>query len=153
MLRAQRFRAVLGALTSPSDGRSRPAGVTLIGTIFLLIAGLHLAFALLTWGGMVSLASGAFLLGGGLEIYGPVMFAMSAFLFSRAGFGLLKMSGWSRYLAIGLAALGVYMLVPAVSSAVFDYRRHALTTSGIQVIVRVAAIWYMLQEPVKDAFA
>jgi hypothetical protein len=131
----------------------RPAGVTLIAVICLLMCGLYLAFALLTWRELVPLASGAFLIGAGLEIYGPLMFLIFAFLFARAGFGLLRLSRWSRYLVILLAGLGIYLTTPTLSSAVAEFRLPALIRDGFQVVVRVAIIWYMLQEPVREAFA
>jgi hypothetical protein len=117
------------------------------------MSGLHLAFALLTWRGVLPLASGAFLLGAGLELYGPLMFLIFAFLFARAGFGLLRLSRWSRYLAILLAGLGIYLLVPTLSSAVMELRLQALVRDGAQVIARGMVIWYMLQPPVSEVFA
>jgi hypothetical protein len=131
---------------------TRPAGVTAVAVACLLMSGLHLAFALLTWRGVVPLASGAFLVGAGLEIYGPLMFLIFAFLFARAGFGLLRLSRWSRYLTIALAGLGIYLLAPTLSSAVADFRVGALARDGVQVIVRGAIIWYMLQPQVREVF-
>lgn len=131
---------------------ARPAGVTAIAVVCLVLAGLQFAFALLAWGGQVALARGAFLVGAGLEIYGPVMFLVFAFLFARAGFGLLFLSCWSRYLTILLAALGIYLLVPTVSSAVVDFRLRSLAIEGVQMIVRVGVVWYLMQEPVSEAF-
>ena len=130
----------------------RPAGITAVAVACLLISGLHLAFAFLTWRGVVPLASGAFLVGAGLETYGPLMFLIFAFLFARAGFGLLRLSRSSRYLTIALAGLGIYLLAPAVSSALADFRLRALAQDGVQVIVRGAVIWYMLQPQVGEAF-
>jgi hypothetical protein len=117
------------------------------------MSGLYLAFALLTWREVLPLASGAFLVGAGLELYGPVMFLIFAFLFGRAGFGLLRLSRWARYLAILLAGLGIYLVVPTLSSAVMEFRLPALLQDGAQVVVRGAVIWYMLQDPVRQAFA
>jgi hypothetical protein len=131
----------------------RPAGVTVVAVACLLMTGLYLAFALLTWRGVVPLASGAFLVGAGLELYGPLMFVIFAFLFARAGFGLLRLSRWSRYLVILLAGLGIYLLIPTLSSAVMEFRVQALVRDGAQVMVRGAVIWYMLQPPVRDVFA
>ena len=143
------------AFEGPQERRAnaRPAGVTLVAVICLLMSGLYLAFALLTWREVLPLASGAFLVGAGLELYGPVMFLIFAFLFGRAGFGLLRLSRWARYLAILLAGLGIYLVVPTLSSAVMEFRLRALLQDGAQVVVRGAVIWYMLQEPVRQAFA
>jgi hypothetical protein len=138
--------------SSGQSAQRRPVGVTVIAAACLIMAGLHLGFALLTWTGAVALAEGAFLLGAGLETYGPVMFLIFGFLFARAGYGLLRISRWSRYLAVILAALGIYLLVPSVSSAVVDLRIGSLALGGLQVIARVAVIWYLAQPQVKDAF-
>jgi hypothetical protein len=117
------------------------------------MAGLYLAAALLTWVGIVPLSRGAFLLGAGLETHGPLMFVIFAFLFARAGLGLLRMSAWSRYLTILLACVGIYLLVPAVSSAAIDLRVRGLALHGSQIIARVMVVWYMLQTSVREAFA
>jgi hypothetical protein len=141
------------AISKESKARIRPAGVTLVAVVCLLMSGLYLAFALLTWRGVVPLARGAFLVGAGLELYGPLMFLIFAFLFARAGFGLLRLSRWSRYLAILLAGLGIYLLVPTVSSALMEFRVRALLQDGAQVMVRGAVLWYMLQPSVGEVFA
>ncbi len=132
--------------------RTRPAGVTVIAAACLLMSGLHLGFALLAWRSLVPLASGAFLVGAGLELYGPLMFLIFAFLFARAGFGLLRLSRWSRYLAILLAGLGIYLLVPTLSAALVEVRPVTLLRDGAQVMARAAVIWYMMQSPVREAF-
>jgi hypothetical protein len=130
----------------------RPAGVTAVAVACLLMSGLHLAFALLAWRGVVPLARGAFLIGAGLELYGPLMFLIFAFLFARAGFGLLRLSRWSWYLAILLAGLGIYLLIPTLSTALAEFRLPALARDGAQVIARGVVIWYMLQPAVREAF-
>lgn len=139
------------ALPSQS-AKSRPSGVTWIAALCLAMAAFNLAFSVLAWRGAVALARGAPLLGGGLEIHGPVVFLIVAFLYARAGAGLLRMSRWSRHLTILLSALGVYLSVPGLSSAVVDVRPGGLAASGLQIIARVAVIWYLLQPQVKDAF-
>jgi hypothetical protein len=44
------------------------------------------------------------------------------------------------------------MLVPGVSAAAADFR-WALLGAGLGIVVRVALLWYFLQEPVRVAFA
>ena len=51
-----------------------------------------------------------------------------------------------------LAGLGIYLAVPTLSSALMDFRLPALLREGVQVMVRTAVIWYMLQPAVRDAF-
>ena len=51
------------------------------------------------------------------------------------------------------ALIGVVMLVPSVSGAVvyFDFGR--LAWGGLGIMVRVAMLWYLFQEPVKNQFS
>lgn len=101
--------------------------------------------------GTVSMALGAPLLGG-LELAGPYMFLLIGVIASLIGLGLLRLHNWARRAAILAAMAGVVELVPSVSSAVIGFQPAALAWGGLGVIVRVMAIWYLYQEPVKDAF-
>jgi len=49
-----------------------------------------------------------------------------------------------RWLAILLALIGVVMLVPSVSSAVFDFRVVKLASGGLGVIIRTMIAWYFV---------
>ena len=44
-------------------------------------------------------------------------------------------------------------MVPAISSAVADRRVSAILREGAQIMIRVMAIFYLSQEPVKEWFA
>jgi hypothetical protein len=55
-------------------------------------------------------------------------------------------------LTILLAAIGVAFAVPAISSAVVDGRPLAIVREGLQIMVRVAVIYYLCQEPVREWF-
>jgi F0F1-type ATP synthase membrane subunit b/b' len=44
------------------------------------------------------------------------------------------------------------MLVPGVSAAAVDFRA-SLLWQGLGMVIRVAIVWYLFQEPVKEAFA
>ena len=61
--------------------------------------------------------------------------------------------GWARRLTVLLAAVGVAFAVPAISSAVADGRLFSIAREGLQIMVRVAVIYYLSQEPVRDWFA
>ena len=62
---------------------------------------------------------------------------------------LWKRWRWSRRIAIVIAAIGIAMAVPALSSAVMDSRVFALGREGLQIMVRVMVIYYLNQEPVR----
>jgi hypothetical protein len=131
----------------------RPEGVTIIAWLFFAVAAYLCALGLLIRlsPGTVSMALGAPLLGG-LELAGPYMFLLIGVIASLIGLGLLRLNRWARRAAILAAMAGVVELVPSVSSAVIGFQPAALVWGGLGVIVRVMAIWYLYQEPVKDAF-
>jgi hypothetical protein len=131
----------------------RPSGITAIAVIFLLASTYLLAIGLtlLIAPGTFPLLLGAALLYG-LELAGPYMFLLIGALGALIGWGLLRLNNWARWAAILMALIGVVMLVPSVSGAVvyFDFGR--LAWGGLGVVTRVAILWYLFQEPVKDHF-
>jgi hypothetical protein len=48
--------------------------------------------------------------------------------------------------------IGVVLLLPSVSSAIFDFRLGKLAWGGLGTMVRVLIAWYLYQPPVRDAF-
>ncbi len=131
----------------------RPAGVNAIVTLCLIGALTSLVFAALLVAGRLALSAGAFLLGGGLEQLGPIVFVLYALLLLVLAFALRNRWRWARQAAILVAVVGVAMAVPAISSAVMDSRVAAIAREGAQIIVRVMVVFYLSQEPVKDWFA
>ena len=131
----------------------RPEGVTAVAWLFFAVAAYLCALGLfmLLRPETVSMALGAPLLGG-LELAGPYMFLLIGVIASLIGLGLLRLNNWARRAAILAAMAGVVELVPSVSSAVIGFQPAALVWGGLGVIVRVMAIWYLYQAPVKDAF-
>jgi hypothetical protein len=131
----------------------RPSGVIGIAAIFFLAAAylISLGLTMLVAPGVVAMAWGAPLLGG-LELAGPYMFLLVGSITALIGWGLLRLNNWARWIAILAAGLGAFMLVPSVSGAVvyFDFAR--LAWGGLGVMLRVAIIWYLFQEPVTDQF-
>jgi hypothetical protein len=127
--------------------------VTAVAAAFLLAAAYLLAVGLtmLARPGLVSMAAGAELLGG-LELAGPYMFLLIGALGGVIALGLWRLHGWARWLAILAAMIGVAMLLPSVSSAVLDFRIAKLASGGLGVIVRTLIVWYLLQEPAREAF-
>jgi hypothetical protein len=131
---------------------SLPTGVSAIVIVFFLAAGYLglIGSIMLASPGSVSMALGAPLLSG-LELAGPYMFLLMGGVGGLIGWGLLRLNNWARRAAIGLAFIGVVMLVPAVSAAAVDFRA-SLLWSGLGIMVRVVIVWYLYQEPVKRAF-
>ena len=122
----------------------RPAGVTAVAAAFFLAAAYLLAVGLtmLARPGLVSMAAGAELLGG-LELAGPYMFLLMAGLGGVIALGLWLLHRWARWLAMLVAMVGVVMLLPSVSSAMFDFRIGKLAWEGFGTILRVMIVWYL----------
>jgi multidrug transporter EmrE-like cation transporter len=131
----------------------RPTGVTAVAIAFLLAAAylLVVALTMLVRPGLVSMAAGAELLGG-LELAGPYMFLLVAGAGLAVAFGLLRLQRGARWMAILIAMIGMVLLLPSVSSALIDFRFGRLVWGGLGVIVRSMIVWYLFQEPVKEAF-
>lgn len=131
----------------------RPRGVTAVAFAFLL-AGAYLCvigLTMLARPGLVSMAAGAELLGG-LELAGPYMFLLMAGVGLAVAFGLERLHRWARWMAILIALIGMVLLLPSVSSALIDSRFEKLAWGGLGVMVRAMIVWYLFQEPVKEAF-
>ena len=131
----------------------RPIGVRMIAILFLSASAylIVVGAVMLIRPGTVSMSSGADLLGG-LETAGPYMFLLTALIGAAIGFGLLRLYNWARRLAILAALLGMALLLPAVSSAVIDFRIPKLIWGGLGVMVRAIIVWYLYQHPIKEAF-
>ena len=131
----------------------RPSGITSIAVIFFLAATYLIAIGLtlLISPGTFPMMLGAPLLFG-LELAGPYMFLLIGAFGALIGWGLLRLNNWARWAAILAALLGVVMLVPSVSGAVVYFNFRALALGGLGVMVRVAMIRYLFQEPVKEEF-
>ena len=132
---------------------ARPAGVTAIVALSIVAALTSLAFALLMAMGRIALSSGAFLLGGGLEQLGPVAFLLYAALLLFLAISLWRRLRFARRATVLAAILGIALAVPAISSAVMDSRLFAIAREGLEIIVRVLIVFYLIQKPVKEWFA
>ncbi len=133
--------------------RERPTVVTLLICISFASALLAAGLSVLLILGAVSLSSGAFLLGGGMEQLGPVAFVLYAIITAILGWGMLLRRQWARRFGIVLAVAGIAVAVPAISSAVVDGRAAAIAREGMQIIVRVVIVYWLVQEPVREWFA
>jgi hypothetical protein len=131
----------------------RPAGVIAVAAAFFLSAAylLVVGLTMLARPGLVSMAAGAPLLGG-LELAGPYMFLLTAGVGLTVALGLWRFHRWARWAAILVAMVGVLMLLPDVSAAMLGFRMDKLVWGGLGTILRVLSVWYLFQEPVREAF-
>jgi hypothetical protein len=106
----------------------------------------------MTVSGRLPLAAGAFLVGGGMETAGPLVFVLSAVLTLVTAAGLLRLANWARWLALAIAAWGMFQAVMPISSAVIDFRVAALLRESLGFVVRGVVVWYLLQAETRDAF-
>jgi hypothetical protein len=130
----------------------RPAGITVVGALFLLAGGYLVVTGgiMLLLPGRVSMAAGTPLLNG-LELAGPYMFCLVGGVGGLVGFGLLRLNNWARRCAILIALAGLVMLIPSVSASAVDFRP-GLFWNGLGVVVRAAVVWYLYQIPVTLGF-
>jgi hypothetical protein len=131
----------------------RPAGITAIVAMCLVLGVGSLVYAGLIAAGRTALSAGAWLLGGGLEQLGPLAFLTYAAIVVGLAVALWKRWRWARRGAILVAAIGIALAVPALSSAVMDSRVLGIAREGVQIVVRVLVIFYFSQEPVKEWFS
>ena len=141
------------SLISNPAADDRPWAVAALSALLALTAVMAFAFAGLLTVHAVPLSYGSVLLEGGLEQSGPIAFLIYGAVALALAWALWTRRRWARRLTILLAAIGVALAVPAISSAVADGRTFAIVREGLQIIVRVALIFYLSQEPVRDWFA
>jgi hypothetical protein len=141
------------SLTSSPGVADRPSGISAVAALLALSALIAWVFAGLLAAGVVPLAYGSALLQGGLEQSGPIAFLIYGAVTLTLAWGIWGRRRWARRLTVLVAAFGVALAVPAISSAVADGRAFAIVREGLQIIVRVAMIYYLSQEPVSEWFA
>jgi hypothetical protein len=130
----------------------RTSGVTTIAALFFTAAAylVIIGVAMLGAPDAISLNLGTPLLHG-LELDGPYIFLRVGAGFALIGWELWRLHNWARWAAILVALWGIVMLVPRVSAAAVNFH-WPLLTSGFQITVRAAIIWYLLQVQAKEAF-
>ena len=132
--------------------KQRPLGITFIAGVELALALAGVVVFGLTLAGTIPLAYGRYLVGPGMEILGPLIFLIYAAAMAVTASGMLRLNNWARHVTIVVAALGVYFAVPAVSAAVISGELLPTIREGVQVILRIAAIWYLVQQPTRELF-
>lgn len=131
----------------------RPAGVALVSAIMLAYALAAAVYAALIATGGIAMARGGWIIGGGLEILGPGIFVLYAFVHAACAIGLLRLHRWALRVSALVLLYGLIQVTPAISSAVADGRLVAIAREGTQILWRTTALWYLWQEPTRDAFA
>ena len=139
-------------ISSHSDD-DRPWGIAAISGLLAVAAFLAFAFAGLLVLNAIPLSYGSVLLPGGFEQSGPVAFLIYGAITFILAWSLWSRRGWARRITVLLAGIGVALAVPAISSAVVDGRAFSIAREGLQIMLRVAVIYYLSQEPVRDWFA
>ena len=140
-------------LISQENYAERPAGIVIVAGLLALAAVASLVFAILLLLQAVPLSYGSVLLQGGLEQSGPIAFILYGAITFFLAWALWTRRGWARRLTILFAGVGAAFALPTISSAVVDGRLFSIVREGLQIIVRVAVIFYLTQEPVREWFA
>jgi len=140
-------------LTAEKSQAERPSGIAAVSGLLALAGIASLFLAVLVFLQAIPLSYGSVLLPGGLEQRGPVSFLLYSAFLLILGWALWTRHGWARRLTLLLAAIGVALDVPAVSSAVADGRLFAIAREGLQIMIRVAVIFYLTQPPVRDWYS
>jgi hypothetical protein len=131
----------------------RPQGIAAVSGLLALAGAAAFVLAALLSLHLVPLSYGSVLLPAGTEQRGPIAFLIYGSLALTLAVALWTRRSWARRATVLLAAAGVAFAVPAISSAVVDGRALAITREGLQVMVRVAVIYYLSQEPVREWFS
>lgn len=128
-----------------------PKGVIAIALLFAL-GSLYLflvAAILLISPGAISLMSAKSFLYG-LQLAGPYMILLGGAVYGVVAWGLFRLRNWARWTAMLIIAFSLAPLVPKISMAEIGI---PLLWYGLQIAVRVAVAWYLVQAPaVLDAF-
>jgi hypothetical protein len=132
--------------------KQRPLGITFIAGVELALALAGVVVFGLTLAGTIPLAYGRYLVSPGMETLGPFVFLFYAVVMTATAWGMSRLRNWARHITIVFAALGVYFAVPAVSAAVISGELLPSIREGLQVILRIAAIWYLVQQPTRELF-
>jgi hypothetical protein len=130
----------------------RPPGVTAVALIFFAYAVIASIYALLLASARIPMSSGAWLIGGGLEIMGKWIFVLYAVIHAACGLGLWRMQKWALRISSLLLLWGLFQVIPAISSATADSRIYGIAREGAQILWRVVALRYLWQQSTRDSF-
>jgi hypothetical protein len=129
----------------------RPEGVRALGWGCFALAAYLAVNGLLVMLGVLSFASGAYLLGG-LETMGPLIYIIVAVAVAVLGLGLLRGWRWSRRLAVIASGLLIAGAVMPVSAAVVYSQILGIIVHGVKIILAIVIIRYLLQPEMVEWF-
>jgi hypothetical protein len=131
----------------------RPASVTAISALFLLVAGYLVAIGIIEFivPGTISTGLGEPVTFG-RELTGPQTAISVGAGWALVGWGLYRLHNWARWCAILIMVIGVAGSVPAVSAAARDLTWRFFFY-GAQIMVRIVVAWLLTASPeVIEAF-
>lgn len=152
---AQNLAVCYGAVVSlfaDTTPRVRPEGVRLLGIACLVLAAYLVGNGLLVMAGVVSFATGTYVLGE-LVTMGALIYFIVAMLVAGLGVALLNGWRWSRRLAVIAAGLLVAGSVMPVSSAVIYSQVAGIVIHGTKIILAIVIIRYLMQPEVVEWFS
>ncbi len=135
------------------ERRERPASVTVIATLFFLVAGYLVAIGIAEVfdPGALSMTRGTGLTYG-RELSGPQAAISVGLGWALVAWGLYRLRNWARWCAMVLMVIGVAGSVPAVSAAARDLNWRFFFY-GAQIMARVVIAWLLAASPeVIEAF-
>jgi len=131
----------------------RPASVTVIAALFLLVAAYLIVMGvveLLSPGTMETMRGTGVTYG--RELDGPQTAISVGAGWGFVGWGLYRLRNWARWCALGLMVIGVAGSVPAVSAAARDVTWRFFFY-GAPILIRIVITWYLAASPeLIDAF-
>jgi hypothetical protein len=127
----------------------RPTGVTILASAFFLTAGYLFAVGVIEFvaPGAISpltMRHAPFMYG--RELDGPRSAVLVSAGWALVGWGLIKVQNWARWAAVVLMVLGIAAGIPAVSAASIN-PGWRLAWYGVQMMAKVAAVWYLVFAP------
>ena len=127
----------------------RPAGVTAIATVFVLIA------TLLCGSGVAMLISPEALStmrgSRALEMGGPYGALLVGAVWALSGWALFQLRDWARLAAMLVIAFGAAWELPRLLTA--SHFHWWLVWGGLEIAVRLIAVWYLSGTPVAQCFS
>ena len=132
--------------------RVRPEGVRLLALGCLALAAYVAVNGVLLALGLVSFASGAYILGE-LTVMGPLIYFIVGALGVGLGVSLLRGWRWSRVVAIVAAASFIAGAAMPLSAAVIYSQVAGIVINGAKIILAIVIIRYLLQPEVVDWFS
>jgi hypothetical protein len=135
----------------------RPDGVTVLGILAFIGAGLSVlaAMGMLVGGAMIANMAARPGMGmiagiGGVAL--GIFFLVIAVLYAVIGTGMFKLQNWARMLVIILSFLGAALNALSFLGALFHFRPFAMLWSLIVIGINLWIATYLLKPHVKQAF-